>query len=174
MLKNQIANSNKVVIAMGQGSSFGQQSYGVPSSPKAPTLINDPSQFKSFNMQPQAQLAQAQIGSNIGNEQARDIANNARFGAGHSAGGARQLQDIQAQGVNQMSQVQQQMAEKSFNDQLSQQANANQFNLGNYQAQNQQYANQSANNQAEAQRRAAALQSAFGQYGQIAGLFGQQ
>lgn len=152
------------------GSSFGPTKYGQPSVPGSATFQNNPSQYQAFNTSPQYHQAAAQIGQNTGQAQTNNLANLAQMGAGRSAGANRMFQDTAATGENQANQFASNADAQSFQQQLDQQNENNQFNLGEQQLQQQQY-KESADlqNQETAQRKAAL--ASFGPWGAIASNF---
>ncbi len=156
----------------GVGSPWGPERYSQPKSPTAATLINNPSQFAAFNTSPQATRATAAINSNTAQQQNLAGAKLASMGAGRSSGADRKMMDISAQGQNTAADVQRAMAQASFEDQLRQQAEANNFNIANAGLAQQQYKTDTGLYQAEQASRRNALQSAFGPLGGIANVFG--
>lgn len=159
-------------MGSGQGTPWGAARYGQPTAPTNATYQSDPSKYAAYNYSPQANQAMSDIGANTAGTQARQLSRASQMGAGRSAGVNRQLADTQAQSDVTKANVQNQMAQQSFAQQLAQMANQNQWNLGEQGLQNQQYLTNAQLAENERQNRRQAVSQAFGPLGGLGEMFG--
>ena len=156
---------------MGGSSAIGATKFGAPSEVSLQGFTQfDPSKYAAFNTSPQYNAAAAQISANTGNQQQQALGRAAQLGAGRSAGTQRALQDVGAQGAQQLNQFGANAAQQSFQDQMQQWQGQNQYNTNLNQAQMQNFNNQNAAYQNEQANRRNAL-SAFGNAGNLVNLF---
>lgn len=159
-------------LTQGTGTPWGAARYGQPTEPKQSEYITDPSKYRAFDTSYQANRALAGIGEDTARQQALTGAKLAQMGGGRSAGGARQMADIQAGAMNRAADIRNQMAQTSFGQQLAQMAAENQFNLQRQGLAQQQYATDAQLAAQEREGRRQALSSAFGPLGGVMNLFG--
>ena len=128
--------------------SVGNQ-YGLPAVPNAPTYQNDPSKYQGFDTTGLSQAAIANSNQAGSNQIAQAKAQAAGMGGGRSSSANNAVMGIQS-GLGQNAQnIYNQNAQKSFEQQLAQMQNQNQFNLGSQANQNALYGTQANANIAQ-------------------------